>query len=208
MAAPLGAGRTLWTASCLGSTGTRTAPPGPPVRPLTEASALIVPAAADLVRRRGAGARPDGVFSGAPWHRPARPPGVIPLHDGTVERQHGVMSVAVGADDPSRERTSMRCPPAARPSTPLGGRPMRHRPAQGRGPRCVRPRRRAQRPQRHRGRSRDVCTTGVERRARGSGSSAVRRRTGRRPGTARSPWAGVTGRRRRPEQHPDTRRRL
>lgn len=94
----------------------RTAPPVPPVRPRTEASALIVPAAADPVRRRGAGARPDGVFSGAPWHRPARPPCVIPPHDGAVERQREAMGVV---DDPSRDRTSMRCPPCVRSSTSL-----------------------------------------------------------------------------------------
>lgn len=91
MATPVGVGRALRTAP-LGFTGIRTAPPVPPVRPQAEASALIVPAAADPVRRRGAGARPDGVFSGAPWHCPARPPGVISPHDGAVERQPEAMS--------------------------------------------------------------------------------------------------------------------
>lgn len=149
MATPVGVGRALCTALCPGSTGIRTAPPVPPVRPQTEASALIVPAAADPVRRRGAGARPDGVFSGAPWHRPARPPGVIAPHNGTVERQRKVMSVSVNAvDDPSHGRTSMRCPPSVRSSTSLGCTAMRHRQAQGSGAPCARPQQRAERPRR------------------------------------------------------------
>lgn len=163
MATPVGVGRALCTAS-LGFTGIRTAPLVPPVRPQAEASALIVPAAVDPVRRRGAGARPDGEFSGAPWHRPARPPGVISPHDGAVERRPEAMSVTVSAvADPSRDRTSMRCPPSARSSNSLGGVEMQHRQAQGRGVPCASPQRRAERP-RHRG-ARPLLTRSARRSA-------------------------------------------
>lgn len=196
MATPVGVGRALCTALSPGSTGIRTAPPVPPVLPQTEASALIVPAAADPVRRRGAGARPDGVFSGAPWHRPARPPGVIAPHNGTVERQRKAMSVSVNAvDDPSHEHAVPIIPEVV---NFLDCAAMRHRQAQGSG----------QVPEQALRRSRMAArlsitaawvvlrtcgTTGWNAGLAGSGSSAVRRRAGRRPRTTRSPcicrWA-------------------
>lgn len=169
-----------------------------------------MPAAADPVRRRGAGARPDGVFSGAPWHRPARPPGVIAPHNGTVERQRKAMSVSVNAvDDPSHEHAVPIIPEVV---NFLDCAAMRHRQAQGSG----------QVPEQALRRSRMAARLSIT--AGGSSSGRVARRVGtpglrvpaRRPSDAarvdgRVPPgapASAAGQCRRPDQHPNAPKKI